>query len=122
MLLNAIAVESREIASHEMHKVAEQIFDIHIATYCKPELVDKSAGLLRAITYTDEYVLQYFHEEDNARNWLMERELASLETILGNFPVMDQDGLPFFLFRIRHNGHGCCATFIIISFTREHRK
>jgi len=36
-----------------MHRVAEQISDIRIDFFCKPELVDKSARFLSAITYSD---------------------------------------------------------------------
>lgn len=71
VFMDALAVEKREIANHEMRRVGEQISDIRLAFYCKPELVDQSARLLSAITYSDGYVVQCFSSEDEAKNWLI---------------------------------------------------
>jgi len=71
VLLNALTVEKRDISNHEIREIGEQIGNIQLALYCKPELLDQAARLLSAVTYSDGYIVKHFGAEDEAKNWLL---------------------------------------------------
>jgi len=70
VLLNALTVEKREIENYEIREVGKHIQNIRIAFLCKPELIDQSARLLGAITFSNGYKVKHFISEDEAANWL----------------------------------------------------
>jgi len=71
VLVNKLALESRKIASHELHGISEVMPDIYLAFLCRPELIDNYAKLLSALTFNQVYRVRHFGEEGEAIKWLM---------------------------------------------------
>ena len=69
-LVNELAVERREVASHEIREIGNCISGIRIGFLCKTELMDKNARLLGAITFSKKYTVKHFSVEDEAIKWL----------------------------------------------------
>ena len=70
VLLNELAVEKREIASHELRDISNCISGIRIGFLCKAELMDKNSRLLAAITFGEGYTVKHFSVEEEAIEWL----------------------------------------------------
>lgn len=71
VLLNELTVEKRNLKNYEVFKISEDVPKVYLAFLCKPELIDKSADMLSVFTFTNEYVVKHFSEEEPALEWLL---------------------------------------------------
>ena len=75
VLLDERSVQSREVTSAEIlklsiHMAKKGLHKINIAFWCKSKLIDRDSNLLRLFTFTNEYMIQYFTERNEALAWL----------------------------------------------------
>jgi len=73
VLLDELALESRNIAGHEIYGISDIIPNIYLAIQCKPELIDNHAKLFSALTFADGYMVRHFSIKDEAIEWLMSK-------------------------------------------------
>lgn len=71
VLLNELAVEKRDLKNYEIFKISEDVPKVYLAFLCKPELIDISADMLSVFTFTNEYIVKHFSEEELALEWLL---------------------------------------------------
>lgn len=75
VLLDETTVESREVPSHDIMKLSQEmkkqgLDKIHMAFLCQPQLVNRDSNLLKLFTFKNEYVIQHFSEKGEAIAWL----------------------------------------------------
>ena len=70
VLLNELSLKSRKIDNHELREICELLPNIRLAFLCQPELIDKKARLLSALSFSGEYLARHFDLENDAVMWL----------------------------------------------------
>lgn len=81
ILLDERTVESRDVTTDDILKLSIDMTKkgpdkIYIAFLCNRNLINKDTKLLRMFTYTNEFVLQYFTEQNEAVAWLQEKNIS----------------------------------------------
>lgn len=75
VLLDERSVERRDVSHSEIMQLSKDmpktgLNNINIAFWCKNNLIDEDAELLRVFTYTNEYIIKHFTDSDEAITWL----------------------------------------------------
>lgn len=70
VLLNELSLKSRKIDNHQLREICELMPSIRLAFLCQPELIDKKARLLSALSFSGEYMARHFDLEAEALMWL----------------------------------------------------
>jgi len=79
VLLDEMAVESRQVPPSEIKKLAfdlkkNKLNKVYMAFLCQPHLVGYDSHLLSLYTYTTEFIIQHFTNREEAIDWLSDKQ------------------------------------------------
>ena len=75
VILDERTVETRDVTTADILKISSDMTNkeqhkIYIAFLCNKKLINKDTKLLRMFTYKNEFLIQYFTDFNEAREWL----------------------------------------------------